>query len=68
MFNLNFKDKSFDVIFHQGVLEYYVDKNIISALDEQKHVGKIIVFEVPNSRSKLGPSSYGDERLLSNKH
>jgi hypothetical protein len=30
--------------------------------------GKIIVFEVPNSRSKLESSSYGNEGLLSNKH
>ena len=66
MFQLNFKDKSFDVVFHQGVLEHYDDKKIAEALQEQKRIGKIIIFEVPNSRFKRKP--YGDERLLSNKY
>lgn len=61
MRSLDFMRDSFDVVFHQGLLEHFDDKSIVRALREQKNVGKVVIFEVPNSRAKL---SYGDERLL----
>ena len=56
----------FDVVYHQGVLEHFDDEFIVHGLQEQARVAKTLVFDVPNDRCTF--RSYGDERLLSNKH
>lgn len=63
--NICFKDKKFDVVFHQGLLEHFDDGSIEAALKEQERVAELVIFDVPNSRYKLGPGNKGDERLLS---
>ncbi len=65
-FKLPFKDNSFDVIFHQGLLEHFSDEEIIRLLNEQLRVGKVAVFSVPNNFYK--EKDFGDERLLSKKN
>lgn len=66
MFQLAFGDKSFDLIFSQGVLEHYSDKDILHSLIEQGRVARIIAIDVPNTRGKIG--DYGDERPITVKH
>lgn len=65
-FKLNFEDKSFDMVFHQGLLEHFQDEQIYRILDEQLRVGRVIVLSVPN---KFYPrKDFGDERLLSDEY
>jgi hypothetical protein len=66
MFKLEFQDRSFDLVYHQGVLEHFDDERIVAALSEQGRVGQWVVFHVPNRRYPTRP--FGDERLLSNGH
>jgi 2-polyprenyl-3-methyl-5-hydroxy-6-metoxy-1,4-benzoquinol methylase len=63
MFSMNFGDKALDIVFSQGVLEHYLNEDIIRALTEQKRVGRNVVIDVPNGRGKVG--DYGDERSIS---
>lgn len=62
-FSLPFKDLSFDLIFHQGLLEHFEDGEILRLLDEQLRVAKVVVLSVPNKF--YGKKDYGNERLLS---
>jgi len=66
MFELPWEDKAFDVIYHQGVLEHFGDRQIIAALAEQARLAPLVVFDVPNHR--YGAQPFGNERLLSNRH
>ncbi|MBI2596996.1 class I SAM-dependent methyltransferase [Candidatus Daviesbacteria bacterium] len=60
---LPFKSKSFDLIFHQGFLEHFEEKEIIELLWEQLRVSQTVVFSVPNNFYQK--KDFGDERLLS---
>lgn len=62
MFQLPWPDESFDVAYHQGVLEHFPDDQIVSALREQARVARFVLFDVPNHRYPDRP--FGDERLL----
>jgi SAM-dependent methyltransferase len=66
MFQLPWGDKTFDLAYHQGVLEHFPDDRIGAALREQARVSRFVLFDVPNHRYKAQP--YGDERLLSIRH
>jgi len=62
-FKLPFADNSFDIIFHQGLLEHFSDEDIHNLLKENLRVAKTVIFSVPNN---LYPQKdKGDERLLS---
>jgi ubiquinone/menaquinone biosynthesis C-methylase UbiE len=63
MYTLPFPDHSFDLIYHQGVLEHLTDAQIVCALKQQARVGRIVVVDVPHRGYPGHP--YGDERLLS---
>ena len=65
MYKLPFVDNSFDLVYHQGVLEHLDDANIIVALREQARVSRIVVIDVPNNKYPDRP--YGDERWISNR-
>jgi ubiquinone/menaquinone biosynthesis C-methylase UbiE len=65
MYKLPFVDDSFDLVYHQGVLEHFDDARIVNALQEQARVGRIIVIDVPNNKYPDRP--FGDERLISNR-
>ena len=61
-FNLPYPDQSFDIIFHQGLLEHFSDEEIHKMLDEQLRIAKQVVLSVPNH---LYPRrDFGNERLM----
>lgn len=63
LFSLEFEADSFDLCFHQGVLEHFCEREIVAVLREQLRVARTVVFSVP---SNLYPHrDYGDERLWS---
>lgn len=65
MFHLPFHEKSFDAIFHWGLLEHYDEPDIQRAINEHLRVAKKVVFAVPSDKSAGNASLYGDERLWS---
>lgn len=65
-FKLPFKDKSFDLVFHQGFFEHFSDEELDRLLAEQLRVGKVVVFSVPNDN--YHKKDFGDERLLPKKY
>ena len=74
IFNTEFKDKEYDCIFHQGLLEHFNDDLILQALKEQGRVSKYIIFDIPNGRRELlsflpfdflkAEKEFGNERFL----
>lgn len=63
LFHLPFRGRSFDLCFHQGVLEHFDRATIIKALHEQLRVCETVVLSVP---SELYPQrDFGDENLWS---
>ena len=62
IFRLSFEDKSFDVVFSQGVLEHFDDELIRSAVKEQLRVSKRVWISVPSRY--YNHKDFGDERLL----
>lgn len=62
-FNLPFQDRSFDVVFHQGLLEHFSDEDIHKLLEEHLRVAPTVIFSVPNSY--YFGREFGDERLMS---
>lgn len=61
-FALPYLDQSFDVLFHQGLLEHFEDKDIHKMLDEQLRVAKQVILSVPNHRYPR--RDFGNERLM----
>jgi len=62
-FDLPFKDNLFDVVFSQGLLEHFSDKNIHKLIDEQIRVARYVIFSVPNKN--YPKMDFGNERLMS---
>lgn len=62
-FKLPFEDGSFDLIFHQGLLEHFSDKDIHALLKEHLRVASTVIFSVPNNY--YSEKEFGDERLMS---
>lgn len=62
---LPFEDKSFDIVFSEGMLEHYEDDWILAALREQARVGDAVLVSVPLEFYMLTfRSAHGDERLM----
>jgi len=61
-FKLPYLDQSFDIIFHQGLLEHFSDEDIGKILDEQLRVAPVVVLSVPNHRYPR--RDFGNERLM----
>lgn len=61
-FKIPFADNSFDLCFHQGLLEHFEDNEIIKLLNEQLRVGKTVVLSVPND--SYPQKDFGNEKLL----
>jgi ubiquinone/menaquinone biosynthesis C-methylase UbiE len=57
-----FVDDSFDVAFHQGLLEHFSDGDIHKLLSEQLRVAPIAVARMPNHAYPR--RDFGDERLI----
>ena len=61
-FHLPYPNQSFDLVFHQGLLEHFSDEDIHKILNEQLRVAKQVVFSVPNYR--YARRDFGNERLM----
>ncbi|MFA5010145.1 MAG: class I SAM-dependent methyltransferase [Patescibacteria group bacterium] len=61
-FHLPFPDNSFDVIFHQGLLEHFSDDDIRRILAEQLRCAPTVIVSVPNHW--YPKKDYGNERLM----
>ena len=64
MKKMPFKKDSFEVCFHNGVLEHFNDVSIKKILKEQFRISKTVVFGVPTNFFKEDEKIYGDERFL----
>ncbi|MFA5967361.1 MAG: class I SAM-dependent methyltransferase [Patescibacteria group bacterium] len=64
-FKLPFPDNSFDLIFHQGLLEHFTNVQIQQLLDEQLRVAPLVILSVPNANYPR--RDFGNERLLRKK-
>lgn len=62
-FKLPFADNSFDLVFHQGLLEHFSDAKIHELLREHFRVAPLVIFSVPNNY--YFKKDFGDERLMS---
>jgi len=62
-FRLPFADNSFDLVFHQGLLEHFKNDDIHRLLTEHLRVAPVVVFSVPNNF--YPKKDVGNERLLS---
>lgn len=68
IFHIGFKDKSFDVVFHQGLAEHYSEKEIVAILREQLRVGKIIIFSIPSDKFSLRSPGVSPEGIFGNEN
>ena len=62
-FKLPFADDTFDLIFHQGLLEHFSNEDIHRLLEEHLRVASTVIFSVPNNY--YPQKEFGDERLMS---
>ena len=62
-FKLPFPDHSFDLVFHQGLLEHFSDDLIHQLLEEHLRVAPVVWLSVPNQN--YPQKDFGNERLLS---
>jgi hypothetical protein len=62
-----FGKNSFDCVLSHGVLEHYLDEEIIKFLNAQLEVAPLVIFDVPTNlmSSKYRAKGFGDERYLS---
>lgn len=78
MFNLPFKDSSFDIVWNEGVLEHFkIDKSIEAAKEMARVSKKYVIIDVPNRYTlfvirkfmlkMIGKWSYGYEESYSPK-
>lgn len=61
-FQLPFADNSFDLVFHQGLLEHFSNEDVHRLLDEQLRVAPVVLASMPNSRYPR--LDFGNERLM----
>lgn len=64
IFELDFKDKYFDVIFSNGVLEHFSDQQIIRGIKLQLQQSNIVIIGIPTKFFNNDEALYGDERFL----
>lgn len=62
-FKLPFEDNSFDLVFHQGLLEHFSTPEIHQLIGEQLRVAPVVIFGVPNQNYMR--KDFGNERLIS---
>ncbi|OGB74261.1 hypothetical protein A2V68_00650 [candidate division Kazan bacterium RBG_13_50_9] len=61
-FKLPFAADSFGLVFHQGLLEHFSNRDIHTLLQEHLRVAPVVVFSVPNSH--YPQKDLGNERLM----
>ena len=62
--SLDFPKKYFDVVFSDGVLEHFSDREIVSIINDQLNVAKIVIISVPSNHFKKEQRILGDERFM----
>jgi len=65
LFNLEFNNHSFDLVFSHGVLEHFKDNEITALLKKQLEIAKIVIFSVPSNYLTKKDRFFGNERFLS---
>jgi len=61
-FHLPYPDRSFDLIFHQGLLEHFSDAEIRQMLTEHLRCAPTVIVSVPNHW--YSKKDFGNERLM----
>ncbi|MCK4795634.1 MAG: radical SAM protein [Desulfobacteraceae bacterium] len=59
---LKFDDNSFDVVYTEGLLEHFSDKEIRVLIKDQLRIGKVVVAGMP--LKGCTDTAFGDERFL----
>lgn len=65
LFNLQFPQNYFDLVFSHGVLEHFTDKEIITLINKQLKISKTLIFSVPSNYLTERDRYFGNERFLS---
>ena len=60
----DFRVDEFNVIFSNGVLEHFLNREIIKTLSEQMRISKYVIFGIPTKYFDVSELEYGNERLL----
>ena len=63
--DLPFPPNYFDLVFSHGVLEHFTDKEIVTLLNMQLKISKILIFSVPSNYLSNKDRYFGNERFLS---
>ena len=63
--NLKYNKNEFDVVYSNGVLEHFNDKDIIKILKQQLKISKYVIFGVPIMYFNMNEKMLGNERCLS---
>lgn len=64
IFDLDYKEKEFDVVFSNGVVEHFEDEQIIETLKKQLYICKYLIVGIPTRFFDDNEALYGDERFL----
>lgn len=67
IFELDYRENTFDVSFSNGVLEHFTDEQIIDTLKQQMKIAKVVIFGIPTKYFNQEEAMYGDERYMSYK-
>ena len=62
--NLNYKNKTFDVVYSNGVMEHFNDNEIISILKQEMKISKYVIFGIPSTYFGMNEKMLGNERGL----
>ena len=62
--NLKYKDKAFDVVFSNGVLEHFNDEELVKILSNQMRISKYVIFGIPSTYFGMNEKMLGNERSL----
>lgn len=66
IFDLNYPNNHFGIVFSHGVLEHFDDDQIVSLLKKQLKISHTLIFSIPtNYFDEKKDRYYGNERFLS---
>lgn len=64
LFHLNYPHNYFDLCFSHGVIEHFVDEQVIHLLNQELEIARWVIFSIPSNYFKGEEKIYGDERLM----
>lgn len=65
LYDLGYKNGSFDLIFSSGVLEHFDDENIVKIINSEIKASSKVIISVPSMVIGVENKIFGDERLMS---